>query len=287
MGSPTNAAMLSSGPEVNTMPKRLREVFAHPSETHPLYRSTHPPATKTRLPHALTMIFCCSPAKPCRNFAIGHCSYGEKCAYIHIPLPKPQPTVLFPPSIFTSVQQPLSPCPPSPVSDQVAYVHPTLASFSFPTTSPTMSDTEDTFLPPVPPCTPACFASTLPSPVDGQAVSPLQVPGPTTSDSETQPRPRSRKRVRAATTSGTNHYRSEFIFMKQLRSDTDSSLKPNPAGSSSHLLVVSRAINATCEYQEPVVYNMTRSTNLPTSAACTILRFLGRPRQLGALGSYR
>ncbi|TCD70410.1 hypothetical protein EIP91_003491 [Steccherinum ochraceum] len=189
MGSPTNAAMQSSSkPDATTLPKRLRDVFAVPSEAHPLYRT-----------------------KLCRNFALGHCNYGDKCAYIHITPSQPQPS---PQSPSRSLRPAVYPPPPY---SEIQTGSPTIAPGAVPqvmtTTSSSAIPLDDNVSPSAPPCTPTCANGPLPPATGISSFLLLPSFNPTRASDESTRRPR--KRVRAATTSGTNHYRTKpcrFFF---------------------------------------------------------------------------
>lgn len=205
MGSPTNAAMqTSSKPDVTTLPKRLRNVFAVPSESHPLYRSMSP-YSQTRLLTRQSLTIVSPSAKPCRNFALGHCNYGDKCAYIHIAPSQPQTspqsssralgTAVYPPPPYSEVQAGSPAIAPSAVPQVM-----TTATLS------SSSALDDNVSPSAPPCTPTCFDTPLPPSTEISSF--LLFPSFNAAPAGDESTRRPRRRVRAATTSGTNHYRS-------------------------------------------------------------------------------
>ncbi|KAH8105998.1 hypothetical protein BXZ70DRAFT_409153 [Cristinia sonorae] len=175
MGSPPNVIMASAAPESHpaTPPKRLRNVFATvPSESHPLYRT-----------------------KICRNFTMGCCTYGDKCAYIHA-IPSQLQTSIHLPAVVTGVPKPYG-LPPYPM--------PTVAlPVPVPSIAPRKSHDrlEEPSTPPVPPCTPVYIHKRLPSEV-------LATVGFSDPDCLYEGVRRPRKRARAATMGGKNHYRTK------------------------------------------------------------------------------
>ncbi|CAL1712267.1 unnamed protein product [Somion occarium] len=168
MGSPcTRKYSRLDSTESHTPPTRKRtEQLLSP--THPLYRT-----------------------KPCHNFAMGYCRYGDNCAYLHMPpTPPSQPHSPLSMNYF----HPVAPCmnvPSHSFSAEQAILHhlPNFPPSPCPTvtdgTSEMSSSVEDLTammqqysinpivrsghadeipLPPVPPCTPATYDYYVPSP---------------------------------------------------------------------------------------------------------------------------
>ncbi|THH29135.1 hypothetical protein EUX98_g5048 [Antrodiella citrinella] len=147
----------------------------------------------------------------CRNFALGHCSYGAKCAYVHVLQGYPSTS---PPNVLVSDVYPPQPYPLSvqagPVaSPSVAEVFPDIFRGEATASVP---EADESPSPPAPPCTPVCTPGSLP--LMQNVVTPTLPISPAQVSDDSQAR-RPRRRVRAATTSGTNHYRTKpckFFF---------------------------------------------------------------------------